>query len=54
MYGLNAISRNYKLTQITDKDVDGDFFDYMRNSEAYKYAETAEIKRVNIYVVGQP
>ena len=54
MYGLNAISRNYKLTQITDKDVDGDFFDYMRNSEAYKYAETAEIKSVNIYVVGQP
>ena len=54
MYGLNAISRNYKLTQITDKDVDGDFFDYMRNSEAYKYAETADIKSVNIYVVGQP
>ncbi len=54
MYGLNVISRNYKLTQITDKDVDGDFFDYMRNSEAYKYAETAEIKSVNIYVVGQP
>jgi hypothetical protein len=48
--GLNQQNRSFKLTQITNTEVDGDFFDYIRNSDAYKYASTAQIRNINIYI----
>lgn len=52
LYGVNSQNRNFTLTQLTDDEVDGDFFDYIRNSDAYKYASTAEIRKLNIYITG--
>ena len=49
LYGINSQNRNLKLTLLTNDEVDGDFFDYIRNSDAYKYASTAKIKKIRIY-----
>ena len=48
--GLNTQNRDFKLTQVNNNEVNGDFFDYIRNSDAYKYASTAKIRKINIYL----
>lgn len=48
--GINMQSRSFDLTQVSNTDVDGDFFTYILKSDAYKYAKTAKIKRIHIYI----
>lgn len=50
-YGPTVKSRSFQKTQLTNNDVDGDFFEYIRNSDAYKYAQTAQIYSIQIYMV---
>lgn len=49
LYGLTAMSRSFENTQLTDRDVNGDIFEYIRNSDAYKYAKTDKIRKILIY-----
>lgn len=50
LYGLTVKSRSFKKTQLTNNEVDGDFFEYIRNSDAYKYAQTAKIYEIQIHM----
>lgn len=49
-YGPTVKSRSFQKTQLNNNDVDGDFFEYIRNSDAYKYAQTAQIYNIEIYM----
>ena len=50
LYGLTVKSRSFKKTQLTNNEVDGDFVEYIRNSDAYKYAQTAKIYEIQIHM----
>ena len=50
-YGPTVKSRSFQKTQLNNNDVDGDFFEYIRNSDAYKYAQTAQIYSIQIYMI---
>lgn len=51
IYGLTVRSRSFELTEVNSNDVDGDFYEYITNTEAYKYAITAKIKIISVYWV---
>ena len=50
LYEPNATCNNIKHYNVEENEVDGDFFDYVRNSDTYKYASTADIDRIVIYL----
>jgi len=43
--------QNARFSQaIWNEDIDGDFFDYVRNSPAFTYAEASKIAKVEIWM----
>lgn len=50
LYEVNSTNRNYAADIVYEYEVDGDFFDYIRNSDAYKYASTEQIYRIDIFM----
>ncbi|MBQ6569617.1 MAG: hypothetical protein IJL87_05125 [Clostridia bacterium] len=48
LYKPSSESQKYK-NAVWNEDIDGDFFDYIRNSEAFKCASSEIIKKIDIY-----